>query len=87
MELVEKLNKRLQNLQSCSLRGFSDQEKEWVKSATTLLGLPKEHLETYCEILTRSNYRVIWLHMEECSGCSESILMSPDFGFDAHYLP
>lgn len=82
MELVEKLNKRLQNLQSCSLRGFSDQEKEWVKSATTLLGLPKEHLEIYCEILTRSNYRVIWLHMEECSGCSESILMSPDFGFE-----
>lgn len=81
-ELVEKLNKRLQNLQSCSLRVFSEQEKEWVKSAITLLGLPKEHLDTYCEILTRSNYRVIWLHMEECSGCSESILMSPDFGFE-----
>lgn len=82
MELVEKLNQRLQNLQSCSLRVFSDQEKEWVKNAITLLGLPKEHLDTYCEILTRSNYRVIWLHMEECSGCSESILMSPDFGFE-----
>ena len=82
MELVEKLNKRLQDLQSCSLKTFSEQEKEWVKGATTLLGLPKEHLDTYCEILARSNYRVIWLHMEECSGCSESILMSPDFGFE-----
>ena len=82
MELAEKLNQRLQNLRSCSLRDFNDQEKEWVKNAITLLGLPKEHLDTYCEILARSDYRVIWLHMEECSGCSESILMSSDFGFE-----
>ncbi|RDU69877.1 hypothetical protein CQA62_00235 [Helicobacter cholecystus] len=82
MEFVQKLNKRLENLSPYFLRDFSNQEKEWVKNAITLLGLPKEHLDTYYEILTHSNYRVIWLHMEECSGCSESLLMNSDFGFE-----
>lgn len=81
-EIVQKLNQRLQNLQSSPMRTFNDQEKEWVKSAITLLGLPKDQLETYCEILSHTNYQVIWLHMEECSGCSESILMSSEFGFE-----
>lgn len=82
MELAQKLNQRLQSLQGNAIRNFSEQEKTWIKNATTLLGLPKDEIDTYCEILSRANYQVIWLHMEECSGCSESILMSSDFGFE-----
>lgn len=84
MENLSKLNERLSSLKQsrCALINFNDKEKEWLKSTTTLLGLPKEQLDLYCEILSLANLKVIWLHMEECSGCSESILMSPEFGFE-----
>lgn len=82
--MEEIIKQRLQTLKHTYMkpREFSDQEKEWIKGAINLLGLPKEHLESYYEILSYSHLKVIWLHMEECSGCSESILMCSDFGFE-----
>ena len=82
--MQEVIQNRLKTLKQTYLspREFNNQEKEWIKNAVSLLGLPKEDLESYYEILSYSHLKVVWLHMEECSGCSESILMTPDLSFE-----
>ncbi|RAX58442.1 hypothetical protein CCZ01_03225 [Helicobacter monodelphidis] len=83
MQNTEKLQQRLESLKlqgnkqqkSISLR--DEKSQKWIAENLKLLSIPKESLETTTEILeTLEDIKIVWLHMEECSGCSESILRS-----------
>lgn len=60
---------------------------QWLPQVCTLIGIPKEGIEIAQEILSlKPPTHLIWLHMAECSGCSESLLRVDKPGLDSLLL-
>lgn len=83
--ILEKLSDHLQSLQKYPLRMVAhDSNQEWVTQICSLIGIPKEGIEMCKEILLRKPpTKLIWLHMAECTGCSESLLRLDKPGIDS----
>ncbi|TLD80557.1 Ni/Fe hydrogenase [Helicobacter sp. MIT 05-5293] len=85
MLILEKLSTHLKSLQKYPLRVIThDTNQEWVAQICTLIGIPKEGVEICKEILLRKPpMKLVWLHMAECTGCSESLLRLDKPGIDS----
>lgn len=86
LSIQERLQLRLQSLQqqhkSTSLQ--SENHKAWIKQNLALINIPNTMLETCIEILEyMGDLKVIWLHLQECTGCSESLLRTETPSFES----
>lgn len=60
---------------------------QWLPQVCALIGIPKEGVEIAQEILSlKPPTHIVWLHMAECSGCSESLIRVDKPGLDALLL-
>lgn len=74
-QMLERLEQRLSEIQSQYKEPRYIVNKEWIGQICTLIGIPKECIELCVQILSlKPPTRLIWLHMAECTGCSESFL-------------
>ncbi|WP_300449370.1 hydrogenase small subunit [uncultured Helicobacter sp.] len=74
-QMLERLEQRLSEIQSQYKESRYIVNKEWIGQICTLIGIPKECIELCVQILSlKPPTRLIWLHMAECTGCSESFL-------------
>ena len=60
---------------------------KWAAVVTASIGLPA----TFAPLTARAaeladRVPIIWLHMAECTGCSESLLRSEDRGIDFNHF-
>ncbi len=83
--IEEKLQNRLQSLAHTQKTTHlqNETEKKWIKQQLALIGVPSTMLETCVEILEHmGDVKVIWLHLQECTGCSESLLRTETPSFE-----
>lgn len=83
--IEEKLQARLQSLintqKTTTLQG--EETKAWVKQQIQLIGVPSQTLDTCVEILEyMGDLKLVWLHLQECTGCSESLLRTETPSFE-----
>ncbi len=81
----EKLNQRLQDISNAekSTNLQNDYSREWIKHNLPLIGISNNMLDICINILEyMGDLKVIWLHLQECTGCSESILRTELPSFD-----
>ncbi|WP_334089879.1 hydrogenase small subunit [Helicobacter typhlonius] len=73
--ILESLRQHLQSLESTYTEPRCEVDKEWITRICAFIGIPKEGVEICEKILSlKPPVPVIWLHMAECTGCSESFL-------------
>ncbi|GAD18394.1 hydrogenase small subunit [Helicobacter fennelliae] len=71
--ITHKLTSHLQSLQDSGITREIDEE--WLGSICALVGIPKDNLALCSHILSKKPLsNLVWLHLAECSGCTESIL-------------
>lgn len=81
-ELKNILENRIKELENSPNKEIKSVDEESVKFIIKTLGLPNDFAEPAKKVLELSpRLSVIWLHLCECTGCSESLLRtsSPDF--------
>ncbi|RDU66557.1 hydrogenase (NiFe) small subunit [Helicobacter didelphidarum] len=84
MSIEEKLQQRLQILSTTKKNATLQNEtsRTWIKQNLSLLGISATMLDTCIKILEyMGDLKIVWLHLQECTGCSESLLRteSPNF--------
>ncbi|WP_238700270.1 hydrogenase small subunit [Helicobacter jaachi] len=73
--MLERLQTHLDEVKAAHPTPRFEANKEWVSQICSLLGIPKEGAEMCAQILThKPPTNLVWLHMAECTGCSESLL-------------
>ncbi len=85
ISLEDKLKKRLELLVSSKKTTFlqNDYSKSWIKQNLSLIGISSNMLDICIEVLEyMGDLKVIWLHLQECTGCSESLLRTETPSFD-----
>lgn len=61
--------------------------KKLIESLSVDVGIPKDCLELCAQIFAyKPRTKVVWLHMAECSGCSESFLRLDKPGVESYSL-
>lgn len=83
--IEDKLQSRLQTLTNMQKTTTlqSEETKAWVKQQLQLIGAPSQTLDTCIEILEyMGDLKVVWLHLQECTGCSESLLRTETPSFE-----
>lgn len=84
--LEEKLALRLESLRAHKSKTTTlsdEQSRAWISKNLSLIGVPAKFVDTCVEILEyMGDTRLIWLHLQECTGCSESLLRTEEPGFD-----
>lgn len=89
LTLEDKLNLRLESLRSTPKRVSLNDEasREWIAKNLSMIGVPAKLLDVCVEILEyMSDMKVVWLHLQECTGCSESLLRTDQPSFDVLML-
>ncbi|TLD84728.1 hydrogenase small subunit [Helicobacter trogontum] len=84
-EIETKLQARLQSLSHTAKSTMlqNDSTKTWLKDQLSLINVPKTMLDVCIEILEHmSDLKVVWLHLQECTGCSESLLRTEAPSFE-----
>lgn len=77
------LLRQLETLRKSGLKDTKDVSEESLKSIFKYLSLPNELLAPAKELLGLApKTRIVWLHLCECTGCTESFLRSANPGFD-----
>lgn len=86
LSLEDKLQARLADLRQSKTKSvcLSDEgSRAWIAKNLALIGVPSKLLECCVEILEyMGDMRLVWLHLQECTGCSESLLRTEEPGFD-----
>lgn len=86
VSLEDKLQARLADLRQSKTKSvcLSDEvSRAWIAKNLALIGVPSKLLECCVEILEyMGDMRLVWLHLQECTGCSESLLRTEEPGFD-----
>ena len=86
VSLEDKLQARLADLRQSKTKSvcLSDEVScAWIAKNLALIGVPSKLLECCVEILEyMGDMRLVWLHLQECTGCSESLLRTEEPGFD-----
>lgn len=86
VSLEDKLQARLADLRQSKTKSvcLSDEgSRAWIAKNLALIGVPSKLLECCVEILEYiGDMRLVWLHLQECTGCSESLLRTEEPGFD-----
>lgn len=81
--LEHKLTARLESVRNTHTHTSLTHLRSWVGEYLSLLGVPTQHLDMCVEILEHmSDMKVIWLHLQECSGCTESLLRTQNPSFE-----
>lgn len=83
--IEEKLQNRLQALTNTQKNATlqSEETKSWIKQLLQLINVPNQMLDMCVEILEyMADLKVVWLHLQECTGCSESLLRTETPSFD-----
>lgn len=74
---------QLEKIRSSDLKDTKNISEESLKNIFRYLSLPNELLVPAKELLEiKPKTRIIWLHLCECTGCTESLLRSASPGFD-----
>lgn len=74
-QILERLEAHLQQLKSIHKAPRNEVSIEWVTQICNLIGIPKDCVPLCEQILSyKPPTRLVWLHMAECTGCSESFL-------------
>ena len=84
-EIEAKLQNRLKSLSHTTKSTMlqDDSTKAWLKDQLSLISVPKTMLDTCVEILEyMGDLKVVWLHLQECTGCSESLLRTETPSFE-----
>ena len=84
-EIEAKLQNRLKSLSHTTKSTIlqNDSTKAWLKEQLSLISVPKTMLDTCVEILEyMGDLKVVWLHLQECTGCSESLLRTETPSFE-----
>lgn len=91
LSFEEKLRIRLESFQlaqtpkTASLNDESS--RDWIAKNMALIGIPSKMLDVCVEILEyMGNMKVVWIHLQECTGCSESLLRTETPSFDVLML-
>lgn len=86
LSLEDKLLARLESLRQSKVKSatLSDEtSRAWIAKNLALIGVPSKLLDYCVEILEyMGDMRLVWLHLQECTGCSESLLRTEEPGFD-----
>lgn len=86
LENIEyKLQSRMQTLTNMQKTTTlqSEETKAWLKQNLALIGVPSTTLDMCVEILEyMGDLKVVWLHLQECTGCSESLLRTETPSFE-----
>lgn len=86
LSLEDKLLARLESLRQSKVKSatLSDEtSRAWIAKNLALIGVPSKLLDCCVEILEyMGDMRLVWLHLQECTGCSESLLRTEEPGFD-----
>lgn len=86
VSLEDRLQARLADLRQSKTKSvcLSDEVSHaWIAKNLALIGVPSKLLECCVEILEyMGDMRLVWLHLQECTGCSESLLRTEEPGFD-----
>ena len=81
--LEQKLTSRLDSVRQTRARMDLAHLHTWIGEHLSLLGIPAQHLDMCVEILEHmSDMKIIWLHLQECSGCTESLLRTQNPNFE-----
>lgn len=73
--MQERLKAHLQRLQSTQTVPLQEVNVELISRICALVGIPKDCLELCVQIFSyKPRTKIVWLHMAECTGCSESFL-------------
>ncbi|HIV49065.1 MAG TPA: hydrogenase small subunit [Candidatus Helicobacter avicola] len=81
--LEQKLAHRLDSVRQTRTKTSLVHLHTWVGEHLSLLGIPTQHLDMCVEILEHmSDMKIIWLHLQECSGCTESLLRTQNPSFE-----
>lgn len=81
--LEQKLIRRLDSVRQRRAKTNLAHLHTWVGEHLALLGIPAQHLDMCVEILEHmSDMKIIWLHLQECSGCTESLLRTQNPSFE-----
>ena len=74
-QILERLETHLQQLKNTHKVPHNEVSTEWVTQICNLIGIPKDYVPLCEQILAhKPPTRLVWLHMAECTGCSESFL-------------
>ncbi len=74
-QILERLKTHLQQLKNTHKAPRNEVSIEWVTQICNLIGIPKDYAPLCEQILSyKPLTRLVWLHMAECTGCSESFL-------------
>lgn len=83
--IENKLQNRLQTLAQTQKTATlqSAESRAWIKQQLQLIGISSANLDTCVEILEyMGDLKVVWLHLQECTGCSESLLRTETPSFE-----
>ena len=84
--LEEKLTLRLESLRAHKSKTTAlndERSRAWISKNLSLIGIPTKLVDICVEILEyMGDTRLVWLHLQECTGCSESLLRTEEPGFD-----
>lgn len=74
-QILARLEAHLEQLKSIHKSPRNKVSTEWVTQICNLIEIPKNYMPICEQILSyKPPTRLIWLHMAECTGCSESFL-------------
>lgn len=83
--LESKLKARLEKLQTTYNNAkFCEASINWLNEICPLIGIPKNLVSLCAQILeSKPSSKLVWLHMAECTGCTESLLRLEGLAVDS----